>query len=570
MKKFSLRIVVAIFALIVFGLPVEAQFRAETFAITNARIVVGTGAVNERGTIVIRNGLIEAIGDNVRVPADARVIDGTGLTVYPGLINAYTSLGIPTRPTTTPGGTGQAPAQVFAQLQQQQQAQQQQSNSNYPVGLQPEVTVFEQLRAGDAQFDSVRSFGFTTALTVSRDGVFNGQSALINLAGETVSEMVVASPVAQHFTFRTIGGGRFPVSLMGTFAAFRQMMLDAQRMQQIQKMYDANPRGIRRPEADKSLEALLPVLNRQVPMVFNANTEREIIRVIDLAREFNIRAIIAGGQDAWKVTDRLKAANIPVLLSLNFPRRTTATSPDADPENLSLMRMRAETPKGAGRLAAAGIKFAFQDGGMTNLNEYLANVNRAIENGLARDAAIRAMALNAAEIFGVDNRMGSLERGKIANIVVSRGDLLARDKTITHVFVDGKLFEPKPPAQTPAGRPGAQPGATPGTTPGTPPAFANVAGTWNLSFEIQGQQFNSTLNLAQSARILTGTMLFQNTTVQIKDGEVTSDGFRFAATVEFAGTEIPLTVVGKVAGNQITGTFNAPQGVFPFTGTRTP
>jgi imidazolonepropionase-like amidohydrolase len=570
MKKFFLRFVVAIFALIALCLFAQAQDRSlETFAITNARIVSGTGLTTERGTVVIRNGLIESIGENTRVPADARVIDGTGLTVYPGLINANSNLGFPAPAARTQPTTGQGGGQFLLQ-QLQAQAQAPQTNSNYPAGLQPETSAADQIRAGDAQFETIRNLGFTTALTVSRDGIFNGQSALINLAGDSVSDMIIVSPVAQHFTFRTLGTGAFPVSLMGTFAAFRQMMLDAQRLQAIRKMYDANPRGLPRPEADKSLEALFPILNREMPIAFNANSEREIIRVLDLAKEFNIKTIVVGGQEAWKVTDRLKAQNVPVLLSINFPKRTASASPDADPETLELLRARAEAPKAPARLAAAGVKFAFQDGGMTNMADFVANANKAVENGLAKDTAIRAMTLSAAEIFGVDNRLGSIEKGKIANLFVTRGDLFAKDKTVTHVFVDGKLFEPKAAPATPT-RGGGRPNAGEQTTPGTTtPAFVNVNGIWNITIDVPGQQFTATLNLQQETKNLSGTMVFQNQTVQVKDGEVTSDGFKFTTTVEFGGNTVPLTVNGKVSGNQMTGTFNAPQGVFPFTGTRNP
>jgi imidazolonepropionase-like amidohydrolase len=497
--------------------------------------------------------LIESVGETVRVPADARVIDGTGLTVYPGFIDSNTSLAL-----SAPRQTG-APGQPQVQQTAQQAPQ---TNSNFPNGLQPETTAAEQLRAGDAQFESIRNFGFTTALTVSRDGIFNGQSALINLTGDTVSEMIVADPVAMHVTFRTLGGGTFPTSLMGTFAALRQMMLDAQRLQQVKKMYDANPRGIPRPQSDRSLEALLPVLNRTMPVAFNANTEREIIRALDLTKEFNLKAMIVGGQEAWKVADRLKAQNIPVLLSLNFPKRTTSSSPEADPESLDVLRMRVEIPKGAARLAQAGVKFAFQNGGMTNLGDFLTNAAKTVENGLTRDAAIRAMTLTPAEIFGVDNRLGSIEKGKIANLVVSRGDVLAKDKTITHVFVDGRLFEQKAPQQQPT-RPTT-------TTPGTTPAFASVNGNWSVTIEIPNQPLPAIMNLVQDGRNLSGTMQFQNNTVQIKDGEVTNDGFRFSATVQFEGNAVPIVVAGRVTGNQMTGTVTAPPGAIPFSGTRNP
>ncbi len=133
-----------------------------------------------------------------------------------------------------------------------------------------------------------------------------------------------------------------------------------QRLQAIQKQYAANPKGIVRPGSDRSLEALYPAINREMPVVFKANSEREIVRALDFIKEFNLNGFIAGGEEAWKVAARLKAMNVPVLLSLNFPKRTTSASPEADPESLETLRLRAETPKGPGRLAAAGVKFAFE------------------------------------------------------------------------------------------------------------------------------------------------------------------------------------------------------------------
>ncbi len=418
----------------------SAQTRNDVYAITNAKIVTVSGATIEKGTVVVRDGLIESVGADIKTPSDARVFDGSGLTVYPGFFDALTNLGLVALQPQQPRGQGGA---------QQQQTQTPQTNSNYPNGMQPEVSVFDALKAGDATFETNRNAGFTTALTVLREGVFNGQSAIINLAGDSVSEIVIKSPFAEHFTFRTVGGGTYPVSLLGTFSAFRQMLLDAGRLQDWQKMYAANPKGLKRPEADKSLEALFGILSGTMPIVFNANTEREIIRALDLVKEFKLNAIIAGGQEAWKVAARLKEQNVPVLLSLNFPKRTTAVSPDADPEDLETLRFRAETPKCAARLAQAGIRFAFQSGGLTNINDFFANAAKTTENGLAADAAIRAMTLNAAQILGVDSSLGSIEAGKIANLTVVRGDILSKEKTITHVFVDGRLFEQKEKPKTP-------------------------------------------------------------------------------------------------------------------------
>ena len=549
---FALTAIISVFSL---------SASAQTYAITNARIVTVSGAPVENGTIVVRDGLIESIGANAKAPADAQIFNGSGLTVYPGFFDALTSLGVqqtvaaPVRP---PGG-GQAAVQ-----QAQAQAAQTASNSNYPDGLRPEESAADELKAGEAQFETNRNAGFTTVLTVGRDGVFNGQSAVINLAGENVSTMIVKAPFAEHFSFATLRGGQYPASLLGTFSALRQMFYDAQRLQEIQKLYAANPLGMRRPEEDKSLEALIPVLNRQMPIVFNANREIEIIRALDLAKEFNLKAIIAGGQEAGNVADRLKAQNVPVLLSLNFPKRTAAASPEADPESIEVLRLRAETPKTAARLQQAGVKFAFQSGGMTSINDFYTNAGKSVENGLSKDAAIRAMTLNAAEILGVENRLGSIEKGKIANLTVVRGDVFDKEKTITHVFVDGKLFEQKEKPKTPPGT------AAPGGTAPAASALASVGGNYSITIEIPGQPLSGTLAFTQQSAILSGTFQSQLGTAPIKDGKVTAEGFSFSATVEFGGSQIEIFVKGTVTGNQISGTIDSPQGAVPFSGTKNP
>src|SRR5215213_8621258 len=194
----------------------------DTYAITNARIVPVSGPVIERGTVVIRDGLINAVGAQVSAPADARIIDGTGLTVYPGLIDANTNLGI-AQATPTPGGGGSSAPRAQASSNFTS------PNSTQPPGLQPELLAADQLRAGGDQIESARSSGITAALSSPREGILIGQSALINLAGDTPQQMIVRSPVALHIGFTPLRTGVYPASLMGVFSALRQMFLDAAR-----------------------------------------------------------------------------------------------------------------------------------------------------------------------------------------------------------------------------------------------------------------------------------------------------------------------------------------------------
>src|SRR5688500_15799119 len=303
----------------------------DTYAITNARIVTVSGPTIERGTVVIRNGLIVAVGANVNAPRDARIIDGGGLTVYPGLIDSYTNLALPeAAPSPSPGGGGGGGGGfLLAQARPSPGG----PNSTQPPGLQPEVMVEDVIRPGGTEIESSRSIGITTALTSPRSGIWMGQSALINLAGDTPQQMIVRSPVAMHVGFTPLRG-TYPGSLMGVFATLRQMMLDAQRYRDALAMYERSPRGMRRPEMDRSLAALVPVVDGRMPVVMLANSEREIARALDLAAEFKLKLIVAGGREADRLADRLAKQNVPVLLSLNLPRSEEHTSELQSPCNI--------------------------------------------------------------------------------------------------------------------------------------------------------------------------------------------------------------------------------------------
>jgi hypothetical protein len=529
----------------------------DVYAITNARIVTVSGPTIERGTVVIRDGLIAAVGAGVNTPPDARTIDGTGLTVYPGLIDASTALGIP-RPTPTPGaGTGGQGG--FAGLFGQTLPSATSPNSTQLPGLQPEILAADIIRPGGPEIEAARNTGITTAQTAPRGNVFLGQSAVINLAGDSPQQMIVRSPVALYVGLNPIGGGQYPGSLMGVFSSVRQMLLDARRFREANEIYERNPRGLRRPEQDKSLQALLPVLARQVPIVMQADREREIERALDLAQEFNLQLVINGGQEADRLAARLKASGVPVLLSLNFPRRAAAASPEADPEPLRVLRERVEAPKTAGRLAAAGVRFAFQSGGMTTMSDFLANAARAVDSGLSRDDAVRAMTLRPAEILGVSNQLGSIEVGKIANLTVTRGDLLARDRRVAHVFIDGRPVELRPAATA------------------TAAGGASASGTWTLNINLAGsanerQEFNATLSLQQQGERLSGSLQGQLGSGSIASGTVNGADLSFTVPITLPAPASQTTDAifnGTIAGGEMRGTVQVVgRGSGTFTGTR--
>ncbi|MFY9570483.1 MAG: amidohydrolase family protein, partial [Blastocatellia bacterium] len=415
---------VAILVLFI-GAPVARLDSPDVFAIKDAQIVTGAGKTIAKGTVVFRKGLITDVGENVKIPADARVIEGAGMTVYPGLIDGYTSLGLaaPATAQTTGGGGGggrqAAIAAAAAGVQPSPEAR---------LG-DPSLAAADQVKPGTS-FEDPRSVGVTSALSSPRQGIFAGQSALINLAGQEPSKLVLRAPVA--LTVQFSGGGGFgagyPGSLMGTVAYIRQSFYDAIRYRDEVERYNRVKRGVNRPEHDKRLAALQPALKGDLPVLFVANTDGDIRRALMIADEFKLKPIIAGAMYSYRVADMLKARSVPVILSVDFPKRA-ADLPDDEDETLRVLRQRAETPKGAARLAQAGVKFAFTSGSLRP-QDFIANVQKAVENGLSKDEALRALTINAAEILGAGDQVGTIEVGKIANIVVASGDILARDTKV--------------------------------------------------------------------------------------------------------------------------------------------
>jgi hypothetical protein len=274
-----------------------------------------------------------------------------------------------------------------------------------------------------------------------------------------------------------------------------------------------------------------------MPVVMFANSEREINRALDLASEFKLKLIVAGGLEADKVADRLAKQDVPVLLSLNLPRRTRAAMPEADPEPLRVLRERVAAQQTAGKLAKAGVRFGFQSGTMTNSSELLSNANKTIENGLQPLDALRAFTIWPAEILGVKDQLGSIEVGKIANLTVTRGDLFDRNSRIAQVFIDGRPVDVRPPA---TGGPGQ--------------GRNTLAGTWTVSVSVGEVDRTISLTLQQEGERITGSISGPLGAGEISNGSASNIGeVRFTVSVNVEGQTKEATFTGNLANNQIRG-----------------
>ena len=525
----------------------------DAFAIKDAQIITSPGKAIAKGTVVFRRGLITEVGANVKAPADARVIDGTGMTVYPGLIDGYTSLGI-AAPAATQAATGGGRQAAIAA------AAAQPAPPEARLG-DPSIAAADQVKPGSS-FEDPRSVGVTAALSSPRQGIFAGQSALINLAGDEVSKLVLRSPVALTVQFSAGAGfgASYPSSLMGTVAYVRQTFYDAQHYRDEVARYNRVKRGVSRPEYDKRLAALQPVINGDLPVLFVANSDGDIRRALMIAEEFKLKPIIAGALYGYRVADLLKAKGVPVILSVDFPKRPNDL-PDDEDESLRVLRQRAEAPKGAAKLAQAGVKFAFTSGSLRP-QDFIANVQKAVENGLPKEEALRALTSNAAEILGASDQVGTIEVGKIANLVVVSGDLLAKDTKVRHVFIDGAEIQLKKPEPARGSGIGSRPGAP--TGPAVDPS-----GNWSLLVQSPDGEINVHVTLSKDGEQITGSLGTPMGNFPVKSGRVTGNQIRLSTTVEMGGESIDAIITGMIEGDSMHGTISAgAHGTFDFSGTR--
>ena len=421
-------------------------------AIRNAKVVTVSGPVINRGTVVVRKGLIEAVGENVQIPADAMVVEGEGLTVYPGLVDGLSTWGIPGAAPAPAGGRGQ-----------QAVAANTPSVPIPPPSRGPEdrpattswIKAADEIQPGDRRIESARSAGFTTAVTFPTRGIFAGQGSVINLAGERPGDMVLEPSVAQYISLSRAGGGMgggFPSSLMGTIAYIRQIYLDAAHYKVVREAYAHDPRGIQRPEYDRALEGVLESRRILLP----ANRAVEMDRMLRFAAELKQPAVLYGMREGYRAAEVLKKGEVPVLISLKWPEKPRDADPD-EQETYRTLETRDKAPSTPSVLKNAGVKFAFYSDGLDQPRDLQRAVKKAIDAGLSREDAVRALTLSPAEIYGVADRIGSIEKGKIANLVVTRGELFDDRTRVEMTFIDGVKFTPAPEAERPAGQRPATP-----------------------------------------------------------------------------------------------------------------
>jgi len=390
-------------------------------AFTGATVVISPGNLLQNAVLIVRNGVIEAVGENITPPADARIWDMSGKTIYPGFIDPHSDV-------------GHADPRVEIE----------QGSQSWNPNLRAHLSASNEYNIENDGSDVLRSQGFTTALSVPPLGIFRGSTSVVSLSDGPVARRIVKNDVAQAVNIDRSWdfGFTYPTSSIGVIALIRQTLYDADWHKRAHETYDAGPAGLERPEMNRVLSSLSSVTEGSQPVVFETDSDEEILRALRLRDEFDIPIWIRGNGHEYKLLDVLSEESVPFIIPLAYPDKPDVDSPeDALNEDFAELRHYYLAPENPSRLSSAGIAYSLTADGLENKSEFLKKLRLAVDAGLSAENALAALTVNPAQLLGIEATHGSLEAGKAANLIVTDGDLFAQNAHILDVWVDGKRFE---------------------------------------------------------------------------------------------------------------------------------
>ncbi len=398
-------------------------------AFTNVTIIPSPGQKIQNGTIVIRDGVIESVGSNVTIPKDAVVHNYKGMWIYPGLIDAFSDYGV------------KAPERANRGLEPRPFSNKK-GAYDWNQAVKPEFDVQTELDVDSKKAGDLRALGFTTVCAKPGDGIFRGTGSVVNLGESSIAEEIIAGLASVHMSFDKGSSTQdYPSSLMGAVALVRQTFLDAGWYMNAVEKSKLNP--IRQePDYNISLAALGNGLHKKLPMIFEVNSTQDVFRVSAIAKEFGYSFIIKGAGYEYERIDAIKQTGAALIIPVNFPQPYDVEDPD-DARQVSLQDLKKWelAPTNLSALAKNSIPFAITLTGLKDSKTFWANIQKAESFGLTADQALEALTRTPARMMGVDGAVGSLEKGKMGNLVICSGNLFEKNATIYESWIKGKKYE---------------------------------------------------------------------------------------------------------------------------------
>lgn len=431
--------------------PVAAIGRS--YAITNATIVQGPGRKIEKGIVVMKDGLITAVGAGVPIPPDAIVIKADSMFVYAGFIDGLSRTG------------------VIKPKEEKEKAKDPGNPSADRAGITPQNDVRNFLNPADKSVEELRNLGFTVSQVVPYGNFLPGSAAIVLLGGKSADNMVLVNNAA---LYSELSGaqGVYPNTVMAVMAKWRELYRNASLAKSYQAIYAANRSSIPRPENDRILEAFYPVIDQKMPVLFKSEKVLETQRVFTLKNDLNFSLLIADVKEGWPIIPKIKSSGAKVFLSLDLPdeikKDEKKDDKKGDKKEAKKDSVKTETPKKEkpktpfdlekeaiekrkkeaialytsqpSEFTKAGITYGFS-AMSAKTKDIQSNLRRMIKAGLSEDAALAGLTTNPATLLGLSDRMGSIDNGKMANLVISYKPYFDEKSKVRYVFVDGNLYK---------------------------------------------------------------------------------------------------------------------------------
>ncbi|MCF1751501.1 amidohydrolase family protein [Mariniradius sediminis] len=527
-----------------------------TYAIQNATVTTAPGKTLSKATILIKNGIIESVGTNISIPKDAQLILADSLYIYPGFIDGASSAGVG-KPADAERPANMDPSKPTDEV----------------AGITPWRNVLDYFDKNNSQIGDWRKNGVTIAQIVPEGGMLPGKSAIVTF-GHSSSSNVIAAQVGMSARFRALGGGRgygvYPGTPLGIMAKYRDVYKNAEISAKHNRLF-ASTSGLARPEINKTSEAMYPVLDKNIPMVFEASSDIEVRRVLSLQKELGFRVVLAGVTEVDNVISEIKAANAAVLLSMKLPEdkitkaKTEGLSEEMMQRTKRIQESYENMLKQAAKLEAAGIPFGFAGLGSKS-GDMLKNLRIMAANGLSENGLVAALTTNPANILGIGKFAGTIEKGKLANLVIMTGPILSEDAQVKHVVADGYIFDNE-----------VKPKKNGNDAKSNGNGTVSIEGVWDYVSDTPAGSSGGTMDIKRDGNGYKGTITYDSpsgggkASSEMKNITVSGNTLSFSFGVAANGMSLDVEVSGEVNVSQFTGNLSLTDyGSFPLKATKKP
>lgn len=533
---------------------------SSTYAITNVNIIQAPGRKVDMGTVIIRNGIIQSIGRNLVIPPDAIVIKADSMYLYAGFIDGYSRAGV-----VKPKEEGSRERPKDPGNPEPEQA-----------AITPQQDVRNFLNPSEKSLEDLRAVGFTTAQVVPHGGMLPGSGAIIQLGGNSADELIMAGN-SSFYSELTSANRVYPNTVIGVMAKYRELYRQAALAKNYESLYASNRSGLERPVSNKILEAFYPVIDKRVPVLFKADKYLDAHRVLILQADLGFSVMLGDVKDCWDMIPKIKAANAKVFLSLDLPDAKKEDSAKKEEKGEAKKEEKAKKPADAEKEALekrkdefialytsqaatfqkAGIGFGFSTSS-AKAKDIPANLRRMIAAGLTEDQALAALTTTPAQLLGISDRVGSVDNGKIANLVISDKSYFNEKAKVRYVFVDGVMYKYDAKDEKKSDGKGKK---------------AEPAGTWSYSAETPQGNSTGVLKIKNEDGSYSGSVISSRTGQETPLKSVSMDGNLLTCSFGFSmgGGEMAIEVSVSIDGDEFEGTMSVGQfGSFPMTGTREP